>query len=265
MKRLVRVPYVDSDSLNSFLAPMLLAVLLLAPQACVAKNNDTPYKILCLGDSITHAETSQASYRYPLWKKLIDADISFDYVGTMTRNRGKGEPPHPDYKGRQFDKDHEGHFAWRVDEVLNGVPYTPDTGSGSLKDWLETYDVDIALVHLGTNDAFHRQSNDSTREELKAIVGTLRLDNPQVVVMLAQVIPTSRSPGDAAAVVALNGVIQDVVTELHVEHAPVILVDQFSGFDAATDTYDAVHPNAAGEEKMAQRWFEAIKAYVDTR
>jgi len=38
-------------------------------------------------------------------------------------------------------------------------------------------------------------------------------------------------------------------------------VDQFSGFNAKAgfDTYDGCHPNESGENKMAYRWFAAIK------
>ena len=34
-------------------------------------------KILPLGDSITQAEGNRASYRYPLWQKLVDAGMDF--------------------------------------------------------------------------------------------------------------------------------------------------------------------------------------------
>ncbi|NOZ11117.1 MAG: cellulose-binding protein [Gammaproteobacteria bacterium] len=221
---------------------------------------------MILGNSITQAQTSQQSFRYPLWKKLIDANIAFDYVGSMSKHRGSGNPPQPDYKGQKFDKDHEGHFAWQADEIIIGRSTNyGDSGTGNLKAWLKTYDVDIALIHLGTNDAFNRQSNGSTAEELKTIIRTLRADNAKVAILLAKVIPTSRSPGDAKAVAALNEYIPKVATEMNTANSPVILVDQFTGFDASTDTYDAVHPNAMGEEKMAQRWFDGIKSYLETQ
>ena len=47
-------------------------------------------------------------------------------------------------------------------------------------------------------------------------------------------------------------------------NSPVIFVDQNSGFNANTDTYDGVHPNDAGEAKMAQKWFDALKDYLDS-
>jgi hypothetical protein len=217
-------------------------------------------KILSLGDSITQAESDRASFRYPLWKKLVDAGIDFDFVGSMNKHLGPGIPPQPDYKGKAFDPDHEGHFAWTADEVIRGRKFDNGTGSGSLKAWLESYDVDIALVHLGTNDAFMRQPNPSTAKELSTIVDLLRDDNPQVIILLARLIPTSRSPADGQAVNSLNETIASLSKALDTAESPVLLVDQFSGFDGQADLYDMVHPNASGEEKMAARWFEAIQA-----
>jgi hypothetical protein len=35
------------------------------------------------------------------------------------------------------------------------------------------------------------------------------------------------------------------------------------GFSTATDTYDGVHPNASGDDKIAARWFPALSAVLD--
>lgn len=40
--------------------------------------------------------------------------------------------------------------------------------------------------------------------------------------------------------------------------SPIVVVDQNAGFDAVSDTHDGIHPNQAGEEKIAQKWFDAI-------
>ena len=220
-------------------------------------------KILPLGNSITHAEVNRASYRYPLWKKLIDADIKFDFVGSMDSQLAtysKGTPPQPDYKGRKFDKDHEGHFAWEVNDIVNGRHPNNGTGSGSLSQWMLDYDFDIALVHLGTNDAFYRQSNPQVAAELKAVINTLREDNPNAIILLAKVIPTSRSKADKQAVEKLNEAIPSVASQMNNSASPVILVDQFTDFNANAETYDGIHPNALGEERIAQRWYDAITA-----
>lgn len=229
-------------------------------------DTEKEWKILPLGDSITQAEINRASYRYNLWKKLVDSEIKFDLVGSMRKQQdkySKGVPPQPDYKGLRFDRDHEGHFAWATEEIFNGRDFDNGSGSGRLQDWLQGYDADIALIHLGSNDAFNRHSNESTIQDLEQVIKILRADNPNVIVLLSKLIPTTRKPDDAAAIESLNAVIPQMAEKFSTDNSPIIIVDQFSGFDAGTQTYDGVHPNEAGEEKMAQVWFDAIMQVVD--
>lgn len=242
---------------------MLIASCLAAPLAYA----DT-LKILTLGNSITQAEGNRASYRYPLWKKLVDSGIDFDLVGSMTKQYeqyNSGPAPQPDYQGRKFDPDHEGHFAWRVGELINGRAHDNGSGKGKLEDWLKSYDVDIALIHLGTNDAFQRLPHKVTLQNLKTIINLLRQDNPRIVIMLAQLIPAAQSAGDDKAVIALNMIIPEFASDMNTKISPVIVVDQFSGFDLSKDTYDKVHPTASGEEKMGKNWFDAINDYMKSR
>ncbi|MEO3871669.1 cellulose binding domain-containing protein [Nonomuraea sp. B12E4] len=35
-------------------------------------------------------------------------------------------------------------------------------------------------------------------------------------------------------------------------------MDQWTGFSTSTDTYDGVHPNAAGDQKMSDKWYPAL-------
>ena len=241
----------------------LLGMIFILLAFSATANSGQILKILPLGDSITQAEVNRASYRYFLWKQLIDAQIKFDFVGSMDTQLSvysKGTPPQPDYKSQTFDPDHEGHFGWQISDVVNGRHSKNGAGSGKLSQWLGHYDFDIALVHLGTNDAFYRKPNARVANELSAVIELLRADNPNAIILLAQVIPTSRRPEDAQAVENMNSVVPVVVKAMNTKASPVILINHFSGFDALIETYDGVHPNAAGEEKIAQRWFEAIMA-----
>ncbi|MFW2439465.1 MAG: SGNH/GDSL hydrolase family protein [Arenicellales bacterium] len=242
---------------------ILVFFALFSSHAFAAQTNGAgTIKILVLGDSITQAESNRASFRYPLWKKLVDADLDFDFVGSMNRQFGRynpGPPPHDDYRGLKFDPDHEGHFAWTADEIIRGRSVDNGSGAGRLQDWLAKYDADIVLIHLGTNDAFMRQSNQSTGEELKNIIELLREDNSKVSILLARLIPTTRAANDTKAVISLNETITTLSKTLGTADSPVILVDQFAGFDGKADLYDKVHPNASGEEKMAEKWFDAIQ------
>lgn len=246
-------------------AAILLSVALLISCAGQAKDS-ARLSILPLGDSITQGEVHMASYRYPLWKKLVDANVPFDFVGSIQKRQDKytdqEEVLPPSYRGFVFDSDHEGHFAWAAEEIIQGRVVDDGSGRGKLKNWVKKYPVDLVLMHLGTNDAFHRDDVQSTVQELEDIVKILRRKNPNVVILMAKLIPASRKPGDDLAVEALNAEIPGLVTRLNSESSPVILVDHYTGFDAEKDTYDGVHPNQSGEEKMAETWFQAIMAVI---
>jgi lysophospholipase L1-like esterase len=208
-------------------------------------------KIAPYGNSITQAAGDHQSYRYPLWKKLIDANISFDFVGSMNTNFG-GNPLRADYKGKKFDQDHEGHWGWRADELLR-----------DMDKWLVNYTPDMVLFHIGTNDCIQNQDVNSTISELTQIVTKLRNDNKNVVIFMATLIPCNASSQAATNVNNLNTKIKTLVEQLSTQQSPVILVDQNSGI-ASSDLYDGVHPGLNGEEKMAQKWFDAISKYLVT-
>lgn len=46
--------------------------------------------------------------------------------------------------------------------------------------------------------------------------------------------------------------------------SPVIFADAFTGFDATKDTKEGEHPNASGDAKLANTYFEALKAAATT-
>ena len=187
--------------------------------------------ILPLGDSITQANASQNSYRRALWIKLEDAGYEVDFVGSLDRNYPSVLPPNPD-----FDRDHEGHWGWRADELLSDLP-----------GWLTSYTPDYVLLHAGTNDIFQKQSVSSTVEDLKSIIDTLRDANPNVIILIAQLIPTTPNSFNNDQINLLNAEIPNIISLKHTTQSPVILVDQNTGFDTLTDTYDNVHPNDQGE------------------
>lgn len=222
-----------------------------------AQNEDGPLRILPLGDSITSSDEDHLSYRYNLWIKLTDSGIDFDFVGSLDSNV-RGNPAWPDHDGRAFDRDHEGHWGWGVDQILGGVPHKPND---KLSEWLKGYTPDIVLLHMGTNDADRHQTTSSTVYELKQVIRLLQADNPNVTVLLAKLIPMSDVKVNAR-IDELNSRIDDIAAEMTTAASPVIVVDQNSGFDADADTYDGVHPNESGEEKMASRWFEALQGVM---
>ena len=233
--------------------PLIAAALIATPVSA-----QPPVKLLPLGDSITQGHRIQQSYRYPLWQTLIDAGIEVDFIGSQ-RNAYDGNPEWPDYRGRAFDRDHQGHWGWRIDQILNGHP---NNSAGKLSDWLQGYTPDIVLLHLGSNDAAQGHDSASTVAELGQVIRLLQADNPRVTILLAKVIPFG-NPRVAPAIHALNAAIDGVAREHATARSRIIVVDQHTGFDTQTDTYDGIHPNASGASKMARRWLRALLANAE--
>ncbi|TGE25107.1 hypothetical protein E5K00_07880 [Hymenobacter aquaticus] len=196
------------------------------------------------GASATQGDATHASYRRPLWQKLAAGGYSVDFVGSQRLNSG-GPPPSSD-----FDLDHEGHWGLRTDELLV-----------STRQWADAARPDVVLLHAGSNDAFQNQNVTGTRDELGQIIDQLRLAQPTVQIILAQLLPTALSPGNTN-INALNALLPDLAQQKSTPQSRVVIVDQNTGFDPATDMYDGVHLNATGEDKMSTRWYAALQGLL---
>jgi len=204
-------------------------------------------RVMPLGDSITQGNTQLNSYRRPLWHALQASGTDVDFVGSQSANHD-GSPPNPD-----FDIDNEGHWGWTADEVL-----------AQIAGWAQAGRPDIVLLHLGTNDMLGGSGVGSTLDELTGIVEALRVANPGVVVLLAQLIPVHFAEG-TERIVELNQKLAGLALSLSTQASPVVLVDQFTGFDPSTMTADGLHPNTIGEEHMARVWLQAMQPFLAAR
>jgi acyl-CoA thioesterase I len=243
----------------------LVAVLVLV---CCAQLRARPIYILPLGDSITQGgrrDREEYTYRYPLFGLLGEAGIQFDYIGSL-KSGLHADATWPDYKGRRFDPDHEGHYGWKTAKVRDKLP-----------EWIKSYPAapDVVLIHLGTNDqkprkgttqlaseeewsAYYRQT---IIEPLRDIIATLRGVNPRVVVLVGHL---NFSEG---AAVRIRREVEQMAAELNTEDSPVVTVHHYEGFNAdpkheQADTFDWAHPNRRGQEKMAGKWFDALQPFL---
>ena len=195
-------------------------------------------RIFPLGDSITRGRNDHWSYRRDLETALAGSDCSFDFVGTQSGpSTGPGAP--------LLDRDNEGHSGLRTDQIR-----------ARLHNWLPGNEHDWALVHAGTNDVLQGTSISAARTNLSQIIDQLRDANSNVGILLAQIIPNL--PANEAAVAALNDEIVSLAAQKNTAASPVIVVDQYSGYNSFNHNYDQIHPNDAGEAIMAVRWFDAL-------
>ncbi|MEO8711097.1 MAG: GDSL-type esterase/lipase family protein [Parafilimonas sp.] len=221
--------------------------------------------ILCLGNSITNGVDTFNSYRRDLWQMLHTANYNFDFIGSWSNHAGGTTAPEPD-----FDMDHEGHSGWTFEHILK--PPSWDSARGNLHQWINDYTPDIVLIELGTNDVFQCRKPADMFANLNVILALLREKNKHVKIFLAQIPPLGAQWSDKKlcgndttyhdAIVNLNKDFISFTREHTTAQSPIILVDQYTGVNPATDTFDDIHPNTKGEKIMAERWFEAVKWYL---
>ncbi len=222
--------------------------------------------IMILGDSITQGTALRLppddggySYRYPFWKKLVDAGYTFDLVGSLNTT-ARGDVVYPDYNGYQFDPNHEGHWGWTALGVLTGAGSgAPGSGSGTLSQWLTGYTPDVALVLIGTNDITTGGDAPTVLGRLDQIIDLIQGDNPDVMILLGQIIPRVMTAAHREVRTQVNDGLSTLASENTTANSVVVVVDLSSGFTTAANTYDGIHPDASGEEIIASRFIEALQ------
>ena len=219
----------------------VIACILLAGHA----SGQTPTRIMPLGDSITG---SPGCWRALLWNQLQDDGYSaLDFVGTLP-TQGCGQT---------HDGDNEGH---------GGILATNMANANQLVPWLDATNPDIVLMHLGTNDAWSNRSTAAILSAFDTLVNQMRANNPAMIILVAQIIPmdSARSCSSCAQnVIALNNALPAWVAGVTSSASPVLLVDQWTGFNTDNHTYDGVHPNTAGDQLIADNWFDALSLVLD--
>ncbi|MFI5910799.1 cellulose binding domain-containing protein [Dactylosporangium sp. NPDC051541] len=212
------------------------SIALARPGSAVAA---APVRIMPLGDSITG---SPGCWRALLWQQLqANGYTNIDFVGTQAP-QGCAVP---------YDGDGEGH---------GGALVTAVADQNQLPGWLAATLPDVVLMHFGTNDVWSNRSTDTILAAYSKLVDQMRASNPSMRVLVAQIIPMNPStcPECAQRVVNLNAAIPGWAAGKSTSASPIVVVDQWTGFNTATDTGDGVHPNDSGIQKMAARWYPPL-------
>ena len=204
-------------------------------------------KIMPLGASrVEGARPEFESYRYELWKDLLENDWTFDYIGTMS-----DESSYPDFEGAEFDVDHEGRCGGTSGQIL-----------GNIEGWLaETGSPDIVLFSSpGGNDLLEGLSYDQAITNINAIIDILQEDNPNVTIIIEQLAPgmtAIMTPSLTANFESMQVDIPALASEQTTNTSQVIAVDMFTGFSDAL-LADDVHYNEAGAQFIASRYYNVL-------
>ncbi|MEV0531446.1 ricin-type beta-trefoil lectin domain protein [Kitasatospora sp. NPDC050463] len=204
-----------------------------ATPASAASN--TPLRVMPLGDSITWGVGGSTGngYRGPLWDKLATDGHPLDFVGTL---RG----------GSMSDPDNEGHSGYRIDQIaaLADAPLT-------------RYRPNVVTLEIGTNDLNGNYQPSTAAARLKSLVNQITADVPDATVLVASLV-VSTSGSEERYRAAYNQAIPQIVSEAQAAGKHVAYVDMSSLTTA--DLADALHPNDAGYQKMADAFHRGIQA-----
>ncbi|HKU44337.1 MAG TPA: SGNH/GDSL hydrolase family protein [Polyangiales bacterium] len=190
-------------------------------------------KILPFGDSITSGHGYEGGYRIELFRRAVAAGKWITFLGSQRNGPAI-------VADTSFPQDHEGHPGFRIDQLR-----MPD---------LEP--PHIVLLMAGTNDIGQAYDLPHAPERLGELLDHLTAAAPDALVVVARLPPLETYRREVAAYNAALSELIDVRVEAgkHIQ-----LVDMFADFPD-TELADGVHPTAAGYERMANIWFEAIRA-----
>lgn len=213
------------------LSAALFTILIAAAQQA----SDHTWTILPSGDSITEGSVGFSTYRQPLARRLAEGHFRVQFVGSRQLASDPLQLRHEGYGGKNAE-----FLAENIERLYKANP------------------ADIILLHAGHNHFAEEHPVAGIIAATSRIIATARGINPHVIVLLAQVIPSGKLP-KYSYIPELNEELARLAGSLNRPDQPVILVDQASGFDYTKDTIaDLVHPNAAGAEKIAQKWYDAL-------
>lgn len=212
-------------------------VLILCVSGLSAHSKDTP-TILAIGDSITQGGKTFICYRQVLIPELRKRNIGFTFIG-----------PNQDAVSA-----HAGYGGKNTRYLLS-----------ISKDVYSRYPADIVMIHSGHNSFSQDKPVPGIIHDTEAMIDNIREINPDVIVLLAQVIPSGKLP-KYSYIPELNQELSSLFGRLNKQWQSIILVNQAEGFHWKTDTVnDKVHPNASGAKKMAEKWIDALLPLLEKK
>ncbi|KXJ89492.1 SGNH hydrolase-type esterase domain-containing protein [Microdochium bolleyi] len=201
-------------------------------------------KVMLLGDSITEI----TCWRPLVWNQLTAAGLAanVDFVGSMTSLQSKCSRP------SGFDTNHEGHSGWQAYDIARN----------NIAGWVQSTKPDIVQFMLGTNDVnIGKRDVNTILSSYTTILNAIRNANPKAKIIIDKLIPTSWSD---ATIEAVNNAIPGWARQYSTSQSPIVVADcsRANGYTNAMLEGDGVHPNAAGDQFLAQQIGPKIVQFV---
>ena len=207
--------------------------------------------ILPLGDSrVEGATANSVSYRYDLWKSLVENRWNFDYIGSQY-----DQSSYPVLLGQYFDPDHEGIGGWKTQDVLDNIGnIIEDSGI-----------PDVVLLGVGGNDLVANIAVSQAITNINETIDILQNNNSNVTIFVERIAPGRSNVMTSEAMeiyTVFNNSITTLANEQSTSSSRVIAVDMSANW---TDAYmaDNLHYNALGAKEVADRYYAAMEIHLN--
>lgn len=206
-------------------------------------------RVMFVGDSITGGTTGSATnyggYRGQLLGQKLPNGMLMRTVGSNTLSLFGAE------------NKWVGAGGYRIDQI------NPEAARDSVQ-WA----WDVALLHVGTNDATQRNSGGTptlatSQANLTTLLNNLRASNPSGRVFFAKICP-SRNAAVDALIVAQNSAFETQILARS-DASLITIVDIYAAIKANANwttewMFDDTHPNDYGYGAVATAWANALTA-----
>lgn len=202
-------------------------------------------KIMPLGDSITG---SPGCWRALLWNMLQKGGYTtINMVGSLNNSSSCGI---------LFDGHNEGHGGFLATKIAD---------QKLLIGWAAATHPKIVMMHLGTNDVWSNIPTATILAAYTTLVKQMRMNNPRMRIIVAQILPMNPTGCAycAQGVITLDNAIPAWASSMSTVQSPIVVVNQWTGFNDSTDTREEVHPNSLGDQKIANKMYPVLKAQLD--
>lgn len=207
-------------------------------------------RILPLGDSITYGVISSASvnntesggYRTYLWQKFTNDGITIDFVGSQTNGPSAtlGDRNHEGNRGKTID--------WLEANIINNQKFS-------------TANPDVVLLMIGTND-IGENTVPEMLDELESLIDRIAAFSPDLKLFVASIPPSNTGNADRTTkTTQYNNALPGLITDKQNQGKNVSFVDMRSLTTAdisGPPADNGLHPTAAGYQKIANFWFDAL-------
>ncbi|PKV75182.1 Ig-like domain-containing protein [Pontibacter ramchanderi] len=237
------------------------------------------FNIMPLGDSNTHGtrfsdtrpDAQRIAYRKQLYDLLMGASARFTYVGS--ERSGSAFLTNDQHAGFSGSRTGDIVSLLRTGSYRNQANELVTSGASGL--YLDRFNPDVVLLHLGTNGGQYGVSDDDqTISEMGAILDEVDAyearANKEVTIVLALIINRVRQENDPAAVEYTSRFNAKVAAmaenRIRAKSDRLLVVDMerdagliYRLANEGGDMDDSLHPSPSGYQKMANQWFKVLQ------